>query len=576
MPWRAVVLAVTCSLMFVWTAGAEATTYCVAPATGCGGGDLPTLAAALSAASSNEGADDVQLGATAYTDGPWSYVDGKGTNPVTIRGAGQHDSQLVSMAGGPTLTLSNGSADNVVVYAPAGGVAVKLSFGTLSNSQVLVTANGRGVDASGATVEHSSIAPAGSSAPNTAIRADSSNVLDSSMSTTNGVEVVNPPVNVRRATIVTKGYGLQSGLINTAISDSLIVLNDPTAVGVEGICDVTTSTITIDATNLTVTGGGSGIAFRSIGGQLCGGYVAVSSSLVQGVATTADCAPGIGMASVAVSYSDADLTDLGKVTGTCTGAVDAGNNFLADPKLASPATLQPVPRFDSPLVDAGDPAAPGAGQPTDLAGLPRAVNGRRDVGAFEYGRRAPVLSVAASPATVPTAEPVTFTATTSDPDLGDAVSVGWRFDDGATATGDQVAHAFAADGLHTATATATDSVGLTTVDSVTVAVQGPEQKVTRPKRPPPVTTGLKGPRKVKRGKPAIFRFDSSEAGGTFKCEVDKKPFKPCASPFKVKTNRLDPDKKHTFSVFAIDSAGTADATPLKRNFTINDAHARPR
>jgi hypothetical protein len=573
MPWRVVVLAVTCPLLFVWTAQAMATTYCAAPATGCGGGDLPTLAAALTAASSNAGADDVRLGAAAYTDGPWSYVDMTGTNPVTIRGAGQRDSQLVSMAGGPTLKLSNGSADNVVVYAPPAGVAVSLTLGTLSNSQVLVTANGRGVDATGATVDHSSIVPAGSSAnPNTAIRADNATVLDSSMSTTNGVEIVSTPVTIRRATIVTKGYGLQSGLINTTISDSLIVLNDPTAVGVEGICDVTTGTITIDATNLTVTGGGSGIAFRSIGGQLCGGHVAVSSSLVQGVGTTADCAPGIGTASVALSYSDADLTGAGKVTGTCTGAVDAGNNFFADPKLASPATLQPVPRFDSPLVDAGDPADPGGGQPTDLAGLPRTVNGRRDVGAFEYGRRAPVLSVAASPATVSTAEPATFTATSSDPDLGDAVSVGWSFDDGATASGAQVTHAFGAAGLHTATATATDSAGLTTIDSVTVSVQGPEQNITPRNPSPPVTTGLKGPRKVKRGKPAIFRFRSSEAGGTFKCKVDKKPFKPCTSPFEVKTNKLDPDRKHTFSVFAIDSTGTADATPLKRSFTINDAN----
>ena len=167
------------------------------------------------------------------------------------------------------------------------------------------------------------------------------------------------------------------------------MLNDPTAVGVEGVCDLSVGTITIDAANLTVTGAGSGgIAFRSIGSQLCGGYVAVSSSLVQGVGKTVDCAPG-GLegatASVSVSYSDADLNGVGKVTGSCAAPVNGGNNFLADPKLASLATLQPIPRFDSPLVDAGDPAAPGAGQPTDFAGLPRAVNGRRDVGAFEYG-----------------------------------------------------------------------------------------------------------------------------------------------------------------------------------------------
>ena len=569
MLWRVVLPAFVCSLMLVWTAPAAATTYCATPASGCGGGDFPTLAAALSAASGNAGADDVQLGATAYTDGPWSYVDMTGTNPVTIRGAGQLESQLASFATGPTLALTNGSADNVAIYAPPEGVALHLTQGTLSNSEVLVSAKGRGVDATGATVEHSAIVPAGSATGNTAVRADSATVSDTSISTTNGVEIVNTPVAVRRSTIVTKGYGLQSGLHNTEISDSLIVLNDPTAVGVEGICDLSVGYITIDAANLTVTGAGSGgIAFRSIGGQLCGGYISVSSSLVQGVGTTVDCAPGIGSASVAVSYSDADLAGAGKVTGTCTGAVDAGNNFLADPKLASLATLQPIPRFDSPLIDAGDPAAPDADQPTDLAGLPRAVNGRRDVGAFEYGRRAPLLSVAAEPTTVQATEPVTFTATTSDPDLGDTVTVGWSFDDGATATGAQATHAFAAAGTHTATATATDSAGVTTVAAVTVEAVGGATGGDGRVNHPPVTTGLRGPKKVKRGKPAIFRFGSSEAGGTFRCKLDRKPFKPCASPFRVKTNKLDPGRRHTFAVFAIDDAGSADLTPLRKSFTV--------
>src|SRR3954452_12370040 len=103
-------------------AQASAATYCVAPATGCGGGDLPTVSDALIAASNNAGADDVRLGAMTYTDGPYGYVDNTGTNPVTIRGASQLDSGLASfVAGTPTLTLTNGNADNVVVFSPAAG-----------------------------------------------------------------------------------------------------------------------------------------------------------------------------------------------------------------------------------------------------------------------------------------------------------------------------------------------------------------------------------------------------------------------------------------------------------------------
>jgi len=73
-----------------------------------------------------------------------------------------------------------------------------------------------------------------------------------------------------------------------------------------------------------------------------------------------------------------------------------------------------------------------------------------------------------------------------------------------------------------------------------------------------VTIGLKGPKKVRRGKPANFM-----------CRVDKKPWKPCGSPFKVKTTQLGPARKHRFSVYAVDSGGTADATPLSRSFLIN-------
>jgi len=578
--WRSLVLAFTCFLTFAGAAPAGATTYCAAPASGCGGGDFPKLQEALNAASASPTPDDVQLGAALYTEGPWSYVDLTGTNPVTIRGAGDLESQLVWLLPGTTLTLTNGDIDNVIIRSPQEGTALALTLGTLSRSQVLVSHLGFGVWASAATIEHSGITPAGIGANETAVFADNSTVADTLISTTNGVEAVNPPVTVRRSTIVTQGFALQSGLSPTKISDSVIILNDPTAVGVQGVCDVATGTITIEAANLTLFGAVSGgIAFRSTGGQLCGGHVAVSSSLVDGVGTTADCAAGAepnSTASVEFSYSDIDLLGAGKVTGTCLGQVNAGGNFLADPKLASPGTLRPVPRFDSPLVDAGDPASPLFGQqPTDIAGLPRAVNGRRDVGALEYGRRPPSLTVAPDDATVRTDEPLTFTATVSDPDLGDVVIVAWSFGDGGTGTGNEVAHSFSSAGPLTVTATATDSAGVTTVSTVPLEVVGSATPgVDKPKLAgppatgPPVTIGLKGPAKVRRGRPATFRFSSSKPGGTFMCRVDRKPWKPCGSPFRVKTNRLGPARKHRFTVYAVDSAGIADQTPLTRGFSV--------
>jgi hypothetical protein len=239
--------------------------------------------------------------------------------------------------------------------------------------------------------------------------------------------------------------------------------------------------------------------------------------------------------------------------GTCDVPVDAGNNFLADPLFASPATLQPIPRFDSPLVDAGNPAAPGAGQPTDIRGLPRAVNGRRDVGAFEYGRRPPALSVTAEPAAAAPGETITFTATTSDLDAGDSVGVQWNFDDGGTAAGDSVTHDFTGSGTHVATATATDSAGLTTVRPVSVEVSGSASD-----RTPPETTITKKPRKRAKKRKATFTFSSNEAG-SFECTLDGGRPAPCSSPFSAKVKPKP--KLHRFSVLAIDSSGNRDASP---------------
>jgi hypothetical protein len=565
-------------LTLAWAAPAGATSYCVAPASGCGGGDFPKVQEALSASSASPTEDIVQLGAATYTDGPWN-INLSGKSPVTIRGVGDGDSRLASLVMGPTLTITNGDVDNVIIYGPQEGGALRLTLGKLSNSRVVVSHLGFGVSAAAATIERSSITLGGTGpAGETAVFADNSTVSDTLISTTNGVEVTNPPVAVRRSTIVTQGYALLSGWGQTSISDSVILLNDPTAVAVQGVCDVATGTITIQATNLTVTGAGSGVAFRSTGGQLCGGHVAVSSTLVDGVGKSADCSPGIGTASVAFSYSAVDLVGAGKVTGTCQGPVDVKDNFLADPKLHSPGTLRPLPLFDSPLVDAGDPAAPDlAQQPTDLAGLPRAVNGRRDVGALEYGRRAPSLAIAPAAATVNTGEPLALTATVSDPDPGDAVVVSWSFGDGGAGTGEEVTHTFSSPGSRLITATATDSAGVSTVGTVPVEVLGtgiPIVETPRLGAEPPETIGLKGPTKIRRGKPAVFRFGSSEPGGTFMCRVDRKAWKPCASPFRLKTTGLGPARKHRFSVYAVDSTGIPDATPLSRGFSL-ERH-RPR
>jgi CSLREA domain-containing protein len=57
-----------------------------------------------------------------------------------------------------------------------------------------------------------------------------------------------------------------------------------------------------------------------------------------------------------------------------------------------------------------------------------------------------------------------------------------------------------------------------------------------------------------------FTFSSNERGATFKCKLDKNPFKPCSSPKTYKVRR----GKHTFSVEAINTAGETGALATTR------------
>jgi PKD repeat protein len=195
--------------------------------------------------------------------------------------------------------------------------------------------------------------------------------------------------------------------------------------------------------------------------------------------------------------------------GGCTGPTGAHNvSPFTDPDFAT-NTFEP--KWDSPLVDAGDPAATLPGGASDLNGDPRVVDGDGkgspaavvDIGAFEYQHRPPsVTAQTVSSAKVGAHVPFAVTKA-SDPDPGDTVTFTWSFDDGGSATGAHVTHPFATPGSHSATVTATDPTGLTATATVTVAVT----IATRP--PPPDRT----PPKISKLKlkPSKFRVTKGSA-----------------------------------------------------------------
>lgn len=101
---------------------------------------------------------------------------------------------------------------------------------------------------------------------------------------------------------------------------------------------------------------------------------------------------------------------------------------------------------------------------------------------------------------------------------------------------------------------------------------GEKCKPTKPKRCPgdektgaPQTTIVKGPKGKVRTTTVKFRFKSSEKGSTFRCKLDRKPYRVCKSP---KTYKNLKPGKHVFKVRAVDKDGNIDPTAAKRKFKV--------
>jgi hypothetical protein len=84
----------------------------------------------------------------------------------------------------------------------------------------------------------------------------------------------------------------------------------------------------------------------------------------------------------------------------------------------------------------------------------------------------------------------------------------------------------------------------------------------------PRTRITMGPGVKTRKRKAVFRFkDITEdpPGTTFACKIDKKAWKPCASPFHIKHLKYG---HHTVNIRATDLAGNHERKPVKRRFTV--------
>lgn len=68
-----------------------------------------------------------------------------------------------------------------------------------------------------------------------------------------------------------------------------------------------------------------------------------------------------------------------------------------------------------------------------------------------------------------------------------------------------------------------------------------------------------------KARTATFTFSSTASEATYRCRLDGRPWSACASPRTY--GNLDPGA-HAFRVYAVDGAGTRDATPVVSHFSI--------
>ncbi|HEU4737578.1 MAG TPA: choice-of-anchor Q domain-containing protein [Solirubrobacterales bacterium] len=81
---------------------------------------------------------------------------------------------------------------------------------------------------------------------------------------------------------------------------------------------------------------------------------------------------------------------------------------------------------------------------------------------------------------------------------------------------------------------------------------------------PPQTRVVSGPARVGYERKARFRFSSSEGQSSFQCKLDKKKWKKCRSPYKLKVA----PGKHLFKVRAIDRFGNVDPSPARFSWRV--------
>lgn len=518
---------------------ADATTFCV-----------PTYHPACPDNGSNVAQSDVQTAMQAQgSDGIADQVliaPGTYTDPDSIDPAGT-DELLVQGAGPDQTTLTSSSSLNAIVlnlHAPGNARAITVRDLTVAVPDSMPDGGGLAIQQSGDLLENVDIVShnpqadaitswvgAGGVYRGGEIRGDGTGSIDwaiatSALTTDITVEDVvirdagtalrnthDVTLTARRMRIVgPKQVAVTASRGTTQIENSVIE-TAPVTNALYAFAN-SASDVAIVADHVTAVGSGNATA---VGAHVQAGAagdasVTVTNSILHGYVGAylrqAPTGVGTGDAAVAISHTNVPL---GTVVDSGDGAADlAASNTAHDPGFEGPGDFRLA--AGSPSIDAGDP---GAGLTSDILGVTRPLDGDgdgnavRDQGAYEF---------------VPPDDP----SDPSDPQDPD----------------DPQDPNDPNDPPNPSDPNDPDDPKADKQAPETIKGKGPKRKITK--------------------RTARFTF-SSEPGATFRCALDRRPFRACKSPLKLKRLKRG---KHTLRVAAVDAAGNVDPTPATWKFKV--------
>jgi hypothetical protein len=518
-------VAVAAAFLIAAPAAAVAADYCVGSPTGCSGtSEGSNLQQALDDAGANPGGDQVLIGPGTYTrvDG-FTYHDSNSENTVEIRGVGS-----------PTLTMTTAASHEFVLD-------VAQTFSSVSDLAIDIPnlgsiTPGMGTHSGGlqlgSNVSAQDVNVTGPSAP---LDQQIGMQLDGSVVGTSSVHLALDPVvgsigiyvntpgsaGIYTSTIVgshaidlASGYGtttLSRDRIS-ALNDGLTVYNgkfqvDNTLIDLRGgngagpglgshAIEATAGYTTVDAKQLTIRNGDADSVAVEEGNSNYSSDIDVrlTNSIIRDIGHAIEQRPPLSGSSTQFTATNDDYDASGNLPATPssgmsrseTGIVNVDPLFIASASGVNGLSGDYRLPFNSPVIDAGTSIPPDWFE-KDLGGLERIVDGAapfagpvRDLGAFEYQRRAPIVTATATPSGAPPGQSITFDGSgSSDPD-DDPITYSWSFDDGATATSAVVSHTFTDAGMHSGTLRVTDGSGLTAMSTVTVPIYPPGSTVPIP------------------------------------------------------------------------------------------------